>query len=312
MALDDAYPTGATQLETTAQWEAFVSSFATDGVVAGVRGEFAPYLNFGARTAAMVTGAALIRGFRTEGASDTAVAIPAPSAQDRVDRLVLRLDRDSATAAGWVTAAVLTGTPGTSPQPPALTQTTDGIYEIPISRWTSAANGQLSGFADERVIAAAPPVEFNSWARPSPSLRRVGFDRTTGSVLWADGTSWRVLSEDTGWINLQLSGATAGPNANSWTNNVVSRVRLRDRQVHLRLAIRRWDDYGLGLDDANGSVPFILPSLYRPEVWEVGFGYHSRSPVVVRVEPDGSVRIFPLETNLPAGRTIIAGANYFI
>lgn len=308
MAFDDAYPTGATQLETTAQWEAFITSFAADGVIAGVRGEFAPYLNFGARTAAMVTGAALIRGFRTEGSSDTAAAIPAPSAQDRIDRLVLRLDRDSATAAGWVTPAVLTGTPGASPQPPALTQTTDGVYEIPISRWTSAANGQLTGFADERVIAAAPSVEFNSWARPSAGLRRVGFERNSGSVLWADGTSWRVLSEDTGWINLTPNG----PNANSWTNNVVSRVRLRDRHVHLRLAIRRWDDFGLGLDDADGSVPFILPTLFRPEVWEVGFGYHSRSPVVVRVEPDGSVRIFPLETNLPAGRTVIAGADYFI
>ena len=312
MALGDAYPTGATQLETTSQWESFVTGFAADGVIAGVRGEFAPYLNFGARMAAMIPGAALIRGVYTEGTSDTSVSIPAPSGQDRIDRLVLRLDRTASTAADWVTAVVLTGTPGTSPQPPALTQTTDGLYDIPISRWTSSANGTLGGFADERVIAAAAPVEFNSWGRPPADLRRVGFERNTGNVLWADGTSWRVLSEDTGWVNLALSGATAGPNANSWSNNNISRVRIRDRHVHLRLALRRWNNYGLGLTDVNGSVPFILPSQFRPEVIEVGFGYHSRSPVVVQVEPDGAVRVFPLETNLPPSRTFFASVDYLI
>ncbi|MCP9947284.1 hypothetical protein [Actinomadura madurae] len=308
MAIDDAYPTSASTLSTMAQWEGFFTGFSADGVIPGVLNEMVPSLNAGARTAVLGTGAAQIRGFHVDNPSSTATSIPTADAQNRIDRLVLRLDRTAAAAADWITPVVIEGTPSATPQIPALAQTSDGDFDVPIARWTSASNGSLSGLVDERVFAAASPVEFRSDARPSATLRRIGIERDTNKVLFADGTTWQTVWEDTGWVDLTPNG----PNANAWTNNIVSRVRRRNGHVHLRISIRRWSTNGLGTADEDGSVPFVLSSGFRPSVQEVGFGFHSRSPIALRVESDGSVRIFALTADVPVNRTVLAGADYFV
>ncbi|WP_141576114.1 hypothetical protein [Actinomadura sp. WMMA1423] len=193
MAIDAAFPTSDSTLSTMAQWEKFFTGFSADGVIPGVLNELAATLNTGARTAVLGTGAAQIRGFHVDNPSTTATSIPAADAQNRIDRLALRLDRTASAAANWIKPVVIKGTPATSPAIPALSQTGGGNYDIPIARWTAASNGSLSGLTDERVFAAAPPVEFRSGARPAATLRRVGFERDTGKVLFADGSVWRTI-----------------------------------------------------------------------------------------------------------------------
>ncbi|MFV2172349.1 hypothetical protein ACFHW2_11795 [Actinomadura sp. LOL_016] len=133
MAFDDAFPTAVTQLTTMAQWEAFFTGFSADGVIPGVGLEMAPYFDASTRTAGVAPGAAQIRGFRVEGPTHTSQPIPDAAAQNRIDRFVLRLNRAAATAAEWITPVVLTGTPGSAPIPPALTQSLSGLFDIPMA-----------------------------------------------------------------------------------------------------------------------------------------------------------------------------------
>lgn len=301
VAIDDAYPTSASTLSTMAQWEGFFTGFSADGVIPGVLNEMVPSLNAGARTAVLGTGAAQIRGFHVDNPSSTATSIPTADAQNRIDRLVLRLDRTAAAAADWITPVVIEGTPSATPQIPALAQTSDGDFDVPIARWTSASNGSLSGLVDERVFAAASPVEFRSDARPSATLRRIGIERDTNKVLFADGT----MADRVGRHRLGRPDPERAQRQRL-TNNIVSRVRRRNGHVHLRISIRRWSTNGLGTADEDGSVPFVLSSGFRPSVQEVGFGFHSRSPIALRVESDGSVRIFALTADVPVNRTVLA------
>ncbi|WP_433329945.1 hypothetical protein [Spirillospora sp. CA-294931] len=310
MALNDAYPTSSTTLTTMAQWEAFFRGMSASGIVAGVLNEFEPSLDTGARAAVMASGAAEIRGFHVDGPTPTATPIPDPSAQNRVDRLVLRLDRAAATAAGWITPVVIPGTPhATNPQPPPLIQGDIGTFDLPISRWTSTAAGSLANLVDERILKMGPPLVFFSWARPPAAIRRIGTEIDTGRTLRADGTAWVPITDDTGWVSLT---PLTGPDKAAWTPNSVCRVRRVNETVHVRIAVKRWNSSALTLADADGSAPITLPAGFRPEIDELGGGFHSRSPVQLRVESTGHVRIFPLESDIPAGRTVQASAQFLI
>ncbi|NEA22591.1 hypothetical protein [Actinomadura bangladeshensis] len=308
MALDNAYPTSASTLSTMAQWEGFFTGFSADGVLPGIRNEFAATLNAGARTAVLDTGAAQIRGFHVDGPSTTATSIPAADTQNRIDRLVLRLDRTAATAAGWITPVVIEGTPSASPQAPALAQTPDGNYDIPIARWTSASDGSLAALVDERQFAAASPVEFRSTAQPSATIRRLGFERDTSRVLWADGTSWRIVHDDTGWVTLGLNGKDKA----AWQALDPLIYRRINGVVHLRFSLKRIN-MQLGLSDEDGSTPYVLPAGFRPHTDKppaLGYGNHARAGLQLFIYPTGEVRVYPLNEDMPKNRRIYAQATF--
>lgn len=301
---DDGYPyPGVSQITTAAEWEGFFSAVQLDGVVSGL----APTIQSGARTASVGSGGAYLRGFFKPISSTTAKAVPAASAQDRVDRLVLRLDRDAATAATYIVPTVLTGTAGTA-TPPALTRGSTGVWDLPISRWTSKSDGSLTGLVDERY----GPGWFTSAARAgglapvSPARTAVEID--TGQTYSSDGSTWTSLYQDTGWVTLAINGA----NGNSWTANNVCRVRRIGKVVHLRIAVRRWNNYGLGTSDANGSQVLILPAEYRPSVMEPNFAYRGINPVAMEVEPSGAVTLYALVANIPASTTVFGNATWFV
>ncbi|TDD37901.1 hypothetical protein E1287_07540 [Actinomadura sp. KC06] len=311
MAIDDAYPTSASVLSTMAQWEGFFTGFSADGVLPGVLNEMVPSLNAGARTAVLGTGAAQIRGFHVDNPSTTATPIPAADAQNRIDRLALRLDRTAVTAADWITPVVIEGTPSANPQIPALTQSTSGNYDIPIARWTAASDGSLSGLVDERQFAAASPIEFRSDARPPATIRRHGFERDTGRVLWADGAAWQVVREDTGWAQLSLNGKDKGAWNDAAPYNPLVYRRI-DGVVHLRLSIQRVS-VQLGLSDADGSTAYVLPIGFRPSSSSppvLGHGNHARNALQLYIYSNGEVRIYPLNQDLPKDRRIYAQATF--
>lgn len=283
---DDGYPyPGVSQIETAAEWEAFFSSTQLDGVVSGL----APSINSGARTASLGAGGAYLRGFYKPVTSTTASAVPAAAGQDRVDRLALRLDRDAATAATYIVPVVVAGTAGTG-APPTLTRGTSGVWELPISRWTSKANGSLASLVDERY----GPLWFTSAARAGALVSavpaRVAVETDTGQVYRSDGSTWTAVYQDTGWINLDLDWPDVWAKAAGDT----CAVKLKDGMVTLKFSAKR--RAVLGRNDDDGSRLVTLPAGLRPvghPVYGVG-QFSSGDSVRIDCYTDGRVvAIFP-------------------
>lgn len=305
---DDGFPfPGTSQITTLSEWEAFFSAVQMDGVFYGLD----PSLNGGARTAVIAAGAAYLRGFYKPVTSSTATTIPAASGQDRVDRLVMRLNRAASTAADFIKPTVLTGTAG-SATPPALTWqiTPTGLWDIPIARWTSTAAGALTGLVDERYYLGGAFVSTSRAAGVLPVYPpRVALEKDTGKIFRSDGNTWTQVLEDTGWVTLAMNG----PQGSAWTANNLARIRRVNGVCHLRISVKRWATNGVGIDDADGSAPITLTSDFRPTVDEFAAGWHSRSPAMVRIEATtGAVRIFPLTVDIPAGRTVQASATWLV
>lgn len=208
MAILDPYPAPGNQLQTLTQFEKMFARFQWSGVdgTPGSAGMQAS-LDTANRAVKVNTGASTTHAIRWECDAPVSVPIPAASAQDRIDRLVLRLDRTKSTAAEYVQLVVLTGTPGAG-TPPSVTRTDDGIFDDYICRWTSAASGALSGLVDERSwMATDGIVPCYSYRRPSAGFGalmgeldtgkfRVGLG-TGGFITFAEDTDYQVLTLDT-------------------------------------------------------------------------------------------------------------------
>lgn len=193
---DDAFPLpGTTAIQTVADWENFFHPAFSSGVVPDIGSALAPSLDASGRHIVMATGAAIVRAFYKPVSAATYTAIPAASSQNRIDRLVLRLNRAATTGPTFVQPTVIQGTPASSPQVPALTRTLSGLWDLPIAHWTSAANGSLTGLVDERVMTAA--VASATSAGGTPVLDRPGLliQPDTGALLLstAAGAAWKTV-----------------------------------------------------------------------------------------------------------------------
>jgi hypothetical protein len=291
-SLDFAGPLpGVSQLDDTGTWEAFFRPMRADGIESGMT----PSLDTSGRHVVLTAGKAFLRAYAAQiTASSNATSIPAASGQDRVDRLVLRLDRTAVTAATIIVPTVLTGTPAASPQPPALTRSDDHLWDLPVCRWTSKANGSLASLIDEAPRLGGQVLTAASGAQPYPPSGRRLLVSDTQVLASLGGTTWdTVVYSDTGWQNLTLNG----PNAGSWSLDGACRVRARNGVVRLRFAVMRAGTSSLGVNDSNGSVPFTLPPAFRPAVSEPGHAYSGffngpRQPSACLVNPDGTVQLF--------------------
>jgi hypothetical protein len=153
MVTYDARPSAFTQLTTTADWEALLSGLGfTAGIDASVGSAMNPSLDTGGRNAVIADGNALIKGQLWRCDAPVSTSIPAASAQNRIDRLVLRYTRGASTSPTVVAPAVVTGTPSGSPVIPSLTQTPSGIWEYPVCHWTSTSAGALQSLVDDRRL----------------------------------------------------------------------------------------------------------------------------------------------------------------
>jgi hypothetical protein len=157
MVTYDARPSAFTQLTTTAEWEALLSLIGPAAAIDGSAGSaMTPSLDTGGRNAVIADGNILIRGQLWRCDAPVSTPIPAASAQNRIDRLVIRLTRGASTSAAVVAPAVVTGTPSGTPVIPALTQTPTGIYEYPVCHWTSTSAGALTTLVDDRRLTNDP------------------------------------------------------------------------------------------------------------------------------------------------------------
>lgn len=290
MAWDDAYPTAASALETMTQWEAYwVGGLGgAAGVIAGVGAELSPSINSGARTVSAGTGAALVRGFYSNNPATYTASVPAQSAGDRVDRLVLRLDRTAVTAPDWIKPTIVQGTSGSS-TPPALSTSTTGSWDLPICRWTTKADGTLTGLVDERVLLGGSFVAFPSGARPAASPLRLGYETDTGRLLYADGSAWQPFVQDTGWIPLTLTNS-------AWTPFLACVGRAMGGWATLRIGVKRVNST-FSKNDTSGSPLLTLPASLRPAYSQFGVVQFSSGIATARVDVSSTDNMVSFQHN---------------
>lgn len=135
-------------------------------------------------------GYALVRGHMYYNDTDKPITFSAGSAQDRVDRCVLRLDP----TANSIKAFVLPGVSGSS-SPTALTQTDAGVYEISVARVLVPAGASsivTANITDERPFMGNIFGEWTTANRPtSPRKGQPGYNLTDGRPEYWDGAAWK-------------------------------------------------------------------------------------------------------------------------
>jgi len=140
-------------------------------------------------------GYALVRGHMYYNDDDLPLTFAAGSAQDRIDRAILRLDP----TANSIRAVVLAGTPG-SGSPTALTQTDAGIFEISLARVMVTAGSSsisTSNINDERPFMGHVFGEWTTPNRPSnPRKGQPGFNLTDGRPEYWTGAAWKAFVPD--------------------------------------------------------------------------------------------------------------------
>jgi hypothetical protein len=156
MATYDARPSAFTQLALTSDWESMLlAGNVPDGIDNSTAGgsAMAPSLDTAGRNAVIQAGNVLIRGQLWRCDASVSTPIPGPSSQNRIDRLVLELNRGATTSPTVVQPVVITGTPSGTPVEPPLNLTPTGLYDIPVCSWTSQSTGGLVSLVDERQFS---------------------------------------------------------------------------------------------------------------------------------------------------------------
>src|SRR5215471_7101163 len=139
MVTYDGRPSAFTQLSTTADWENFMSTAGIADRIDPINGgAFVSSFDVPGRNIVISAGQALIKGQLWRADAPVSTPIPAASAQNRIDRLVLRLNRGATTS-------------------PTVVQPTGGLWDLPVCSWTSASTGALSALTDERILWALTP-----------------------------------------------------------------------------------------------------------------------------------------------------------
>jgi hypothetical protein len=303
MAWDDAYPTAASTLSTMAQWEAFwVGGLGgAAGVIAGNGAELSPSINSGARTVSVGTGAALVRGFYSNNPATYTASVPAQSAADRVDRLALRLDRTAVTAPTWVQPTIIQGTSG-SATPPTLQTSTTGSWDLPLCRWTTKADGTLTGLVDERVSLGGSFVLINSGSRPSASPPRLGWETDTGRLMYADGSTWSPVDYDSGWIDLTIIG--------HWTaGGYKPQIRRSGSVVYVRGSIQRTIDTLQSTVD-NSPIAQLTTDFYPAGAHNYTQSTSAAGLVRLQVSYQGALAVTDSNADIPVGRVIYLDTTY--
>jgi hypothetical protein len=227
MVTYDARPSGFNQLTTTTDWESFMSSA---GIYDGIDGSnsLTPSLDTVGRNAVIGAGQALIKGQLWSCDAPVSVPIPAASSQNRLDRLVLRLNRTASTSPNVVSPVVITGTPSGSPVMPPLQQTPAGLWDIPISNWVSNSGGTLTNLSDQRQYSARSVISMQSTYHPSPPNVRLGLEVDTMKVYSWNGSVWSVLPGTSQTdANIRTNNNLSGPN----TITAIYTIPANDLQV---------------------------------------------------------------------------------
>lgn len=248
-----------TTVNTVADWETVFGSAQLDGIVAGRGNELNPTLDSPGRNVVIDTGQAVLRGFGKPISASTPTSVPAASGQNRIDRLVLRLNRTSVTASTFIQPVVITGTPGTNPTAPSITRSQTGNWDLPICRWTSLSSGALTGLMDERPI---PIVGYSGVSGARPQVPSGGvvllYERDTGMIALNDGSSWSYVALTPDTTHKITNFIPQG-----WHSGSLQYARVAPGLVAVACELQ----IGGAAEVADGTVICSISSSYAPPVY---------------------------------------------
>jgi len=219
-----SYPFDA-QDTTEAQYSQLFRRLTYTGVSGAPAGtELKAYGDSSGMTVKVAVGFAIVRGHAYNSDAIVTLNIGSASTNPRRDLVILKLDPST----NSVTLAVKAGTAAASPTDPTLTQTEEGIYELPIARVTVPANAvtiSASDVADLRTFLGAQWGRWTTALRPSsPVIGTGGFNTSTVKPEVHNGTTWKSLAyEGDALLASQLSsGEQALLNAGKVNGSKVS------------------------------------------------------------------------------------------
>ncbi|WP_112469410.1 hypothetical protein [Streptomyces triticisoli] len=239
---------------TDLEYERMAARFSDDGVYGSPLDAAVVSAGAGLQVAIRANVEASVRGHAwTSGISgDTHPIAANASGQTRIDRVVLRLTRST-----WqVRTAVKQGSPGGGA--PALTQQTGdtGVFEIPLARATvlNGANA-VSVAREELYVGARVRTCTSSTRNPAPVRGEMCFETDTGDVRIWTGSTWRVVSGDSGQVVVTAS-------VSGWSVISDSVLEMRSGVVHLRAGTfkRAGGTLAAGVDT---RLPILIPAAYR-------------------------------------------------
>jgi hypothetical protein len=131
-----------------------------------------------------------------------------------------------------VQPVVITGTPGSSPTLPPLTQTTTGIFQIPISNWTSASSGSLTGLVDQRQYSGRSIIMMTSAWHPTPISPCLGFETDTFNLYEWNGSTWNLLGLEGSLLGTGLPNTISSTAASTVGNTTITGIVPGSYKVH--------------------------------------------------------------------------------
>jgi hypothetical protein len=176
----------------------------------------------------LATGFGLVRGHMYQNTAVLTLTIPTASANPRIDLAVLELDP----TANSITAKIIEGTAATSPTPPALTQTTDGVFQLAIAQIAVAGSATTISAGNVTDLRPFLGTQWGIWTndtRPgSPALGQAGFNNSTSRPEYWTGSAW------TGFSPTEISAAiiTSGTlSADRIGSNTITTAKIADNQI---------------------------------------------------------------------------------
>lgn len=165
------------------------------------------------------SGFAIVRGHAVYSTAIEPLTVTASNTTARVDRVVLRLDP----SVNSIVLAVKAGTAGSS-TPPALTQTDTGIYELSLATVAVGANvtsiSAASVTSDRQFVGSAVGAWTTATRPASPRTGRLGYNTTTTTWEFWNGSAWGNVSQSVDWSTLtnKPSSFTPASHTHLWAD----------------------------------------------------------------------------------------------
>jgi hypothetical protein len=209
-----SYPFDAQSITET-DYSRLFREFQETGVADGVGGSaFYTYADGTGMTVKVSPGFAIVRGHAIYSTATETLTVAASNTSARVDRVVLKLDP----AANSITVAVKTGTAGSS-TPPTLTQTDTGVWEFGLATVAVGANVtsiSAASVTGERKFLGNSVGGWTTATRPdSPRIGRLGFNQSTSTWEFWNGTAWASLVAAVDWNSLSNKPSTFAPSTHT-------------------------------------------------------------------------------------------------
>ena len=305
-----SYNSGAV---TEAEYEKIAAHFSSDGLYGSPLNAARVVAGAGLQVLVKANTYASLRGFfYNSGSTDVPLDIdPNSSGATRVDRVVLRLDRST-----WlVRAAIRKGTPGAGPPALVKDQWDTGIFEIPLALVTVPNGAAAITSADIQTtpyfVGNRSRAQLSGFRDPNPFPGQINWDLDTDTYVRWNGSSWKTIIEDTGWVPLAIDWTTV------WQGAATSPISARkvNGVVSVRIEVTRIGS-SLGVTDPDGSRICTVPTNMRAGNYHyfacqfAGAGGAGGIAARLQLRPDGSIWCTAPTTTVPTGRHLRQTITY--